>query len=209
MLRNHSKGIIISAVLVSLLIPGAAMAIEKAPYSVIEKDGDFEIRDYPAIIVAETIVEGNFEAVGNAGFRRLAAYINGNNRTKASIAMTAPVSQEAGSEKISMTAPVGQEKTGPNWRITFVMPSRYSLQTLPEPLDSSVRLIEEPARRMAAIGYSGTWRKDRYRANLEKLMEFIRQRNLKPVGNPVWARYDPPFMPWFLRRNEILVALEP
>ena len=184
------------------------MAIEKAPYSIIETDGNFEIREYPTIIVAETTVEGDFEAVGNEGFRRLAAYIKGNNRTKVAIPMTAPVNQEAGSEKIAMTAPVSQAKEGAKYRITFVMPSRYSLQNLPEPLDSRVRLIKEPPRRVAVIRYSGTWSKDRYQANLAKLMEILRQRNLEPVGNPVWARYDPPFMPWFLRRNEVLVTLE-
>ena len=209
MIPNHLKGIIVSWIPVFLLISGAAMAIEKAPYSVIEKDGNIEIREYPAIIVAETTVAGNFSTVGNEGFRRLAAYINGNNRARASIAMTAPVNQEAGSEKIAMTAPVGQEKKDANWRITFVMPSRYSLQALPEPLDGSVRLTKEPARRVAAIRYSGTWSQDRYRAHLAKLMKFIGRRSLTAVGNPVWARYDPPFMPWFLRRNEGLVTLEP
>jgi hypothetical protein len=195
-------------VLAALLITDVAMAIEKAPYTVLEKEDDFELRQYPAYIVAETFVEGDFEKVGNEGFRRLAAYINGKNRMNTSIPMTAPVNQEPRFEKIAMTAPVSQEKEGDKWRITFVMPSKYSLQTLPEPLDSRVTLTREPARLVTAIRYSGTWRKDRYMLNESRLMEIIRQRHLKPIGKPVWARYDPPFMPWFLRRNEVLIEVE-
>lgn len=186
----------------------SAMAIEKAPYTVIEKEADFELRQYAPHIVAETIVAGEFEAVGSKGFRRLAAFINGKNRTKESIPMTAPVNQEFESEKIEMTAPVSQENVDGKWRITFLMPSRYSLETLPEPLDSRIRLKEEPERVVAAIRYSGTWSNKRYAANEARLLEIVRQRKLRPVGKPVWARYDPPFMPWFLRRNEVLVVVE-
>ena len=186
----------------------SAMAIEKAPYEVIEKQANIELRQYSPHIVAETTVSGDFESVGNEGFRRLAAYINGNNRAKESIPMTAPVNQEARSEKIEMTAPVNQENVDGKWRITFLMPSRYSLESLPEPLDNRIGLKQEPMRLIAAIRYSGTWSKNRYDENKTRLLEFIRQRNLKPIGEPVWARYDPPFMPWFLRRNEVLIVVE-
>jgi effector-binding domain-containing protein len=185
------------------------MAVEKAEYSVVEKSDNLELRRYDAHIVAETFVEGEFEDVGSEGFRRLAAFINGENSTKQSIAMTAPVTQESGSQKIAMTAPVGQEKSGNKWRITFLMPAEYTLETLPEPLDSRVRLKTEPARLMAAIRYSGTWRRSRYDAHLARLLTWIEDRGYRPTGEPVWARYDPPFMPWFLRRNEVLIAVEP
>ena len=184
------------------------MALEKAPYEVIEKEENIELREYAPHIVAETTVSGDFESVGNEGFRRLVAYINGNNRAKESIPMTAPVNQEARSEKIEMTAPVNQENIGDKWRITFLMPSRYSLESLPEPLDNRIGFKQEPGRLIAAIRYSGTWSKKRYDENEARLLEFIRQRNLNPVGEPVWARYDPPFMPWFLRRNEVLIVVE-
>lgn len=186
----------------------STMALEKAPYEVVKKEENFELRQYAPHIVAETTVSGNFESVGNEGFRRLAAYINGNNRAKKSIPMTAPVNQEARSEKIEMTAPVNQENIGGKWRITFLMPSRYSLESLPEPLDNRIGFKQEPGRLIAAIRYSGTWSKQRYEENEARLLELIRQRKLKPVGEPVWARYDPPFMPWFLRRNEVLVVVE-
>ncbi len=195
-------------IILVLIEGGSAMAIEKAKYRVVESEGDFELRSYDASIVAETLVEGDFDKVASEGFRRLVAYINGKNRKKQSIAMTAPVTQEARSEKISMTAPVGQERVGGSWRITFLMPSRYTLETLPEPLDERIALTEVPGRWMAVVRYSGTWSQKRYEEKRALLMGWIRRRGWSSLGSPVWARYDPPFMPWFLRRNEIQVAVE-
>ena len=117
----------------SLLVSKSAIAVEKAKYAVLEKEDDFEIRQYDPQIVAETFVAGNLEEVGNEGFRRLYAYISGDNKKKQSISMTAPVGQETGSEKIAMTAPVSQEKKDKRWRITFLMPAEYTLEMLPEP----------------------------------------------------------------------------
>ena len=192
----------------SLLVAQSAMAIEKAKYKVLEKEDDFEIRQYEPQIVAETYVEGNLEDVGNAGFRRLYAYISGDNEKKQSISMTAPVGQEVSSEKIPMTAPVTQEKKDDQWRITFLMPAEYSLETLPEPLDERVKLATVPGRLMAAVKYSGTWSEEGYEENKTLLEEYIRRRGLTKAGSTVWARYDPPFMPWFLRRNEVLIPVE-
>jgi hypothetical protein len=183
------------------------MALEEAPYTLIAKSGRFELRQYQPTIVASTIVEGDFEKVGNEGFRRLADYINGNNRSRQSIAMTAPVGQQSGSEKIAMTAPVSQQQSAGHWRITFLMPAEYSLETLPEPLDERISVQQVPGRRMAAVRYSGTWSRSRYERNLSLLLGWLEEQQIKPVGDPVWARYDPPFMPWFLRRNEVLIAL--
>jgi hypothetical protein len=192
----------------SILVVKSAIAIEKAKYTVLEKEDDFEIRQYDPQIVAETYVEGDLKEVGNEGFRRLYAYISGENTKKQSISMTAPVSQETGSEKIAMTAPVKQEKKDNRWRITFLMPAEYTLETLPEPNDTRVRLTEESGRLMAAVKYSGTWSEEGYEENKALLQEYIQKRGLTTAGEPVWARYDPPFMPWFLRRNEVLIPLE-
>lgn len=186
-----------------------AVATEEVPYTVIEQNGAFELRQYPPHIVAETMVEGAFDEVGNMGFRRLADYINGENRSKQSIAMTAPVRQEAQAEKIAMTAPVGQAKSADSWRITFVMPSKYSLDTLPEPIDSRVTIEQEPSRQVAAVRYSGTWSRKNYEENRARLLAWIEERGFKQTAEPVWARYNPPFMPWFLRRNEILIPVNP
>ena len=184
-----------------------AMATEEVKYRVLESSGDFELRQYESSIVAETTVEGDFHEVGNEGFRRLFDYISGKNRKKQSIPMTAPVSQEASSEKIPMTAPVNQEKVGDAWRITFFMPYTLTMETLPEPLDPRVKLMKIPGRLMAALSYSGTWSRERYEGKEQRLKELIRQRGLKIEGEPVFARYNPPFMPWFLRRNEVLIPV--
>ena len=190
------------------LVAKSAMAIEKAKYTVLEKEENFEVRQYESQIVAETYVSGDLEDVGDEGFRRLYAYISGDNQKKQSISMTAPVAQEPESEKISMTAPVGQEQKGNQWRITFMMPTEYTLETLPEPLDERVNIVQEPGRMMAAVRYSGTWSKSSYQKNKALLEEYIQKRGLTQKGEAVWARYDPPFMPWFLRRNEVLIPVE-
>ena len=184
------------------------MAIEEATYTVLESEKNFELRQYDSHIVAETFVEGEFDAVGNEGFRRLAAYINGKNKKKQSISMTAPVSQEESSEKIAMTAPVNQQRQNGKWRITFLMPAKYTLETLPEPLDERVKLKPAPVRLIAVLKYSGTWSRKRYEQKRVRLLSLIEQRGLKPIGEPVFARYNPPFMPWFLRRNEVLIPLK-
>jgi len=191
-----------------LLVVKSAMAIEKAKYTVLEKEDGFEIRKYDPQIVAETFVEGDLEKAGNEGFRRLYDYISGENTKKQSISMTAPVSQETGSKKIAMTAPVKQEMKDNRWRITFLMPAEYTLETLPEPNDTRIRLTEESGRLMAAVKYSGTWSEEGYQENRALLEEYIQKRGLTKTGEPVWARYDPPFMPWFLRRNEVLIPIE-
>jgi hypothetical protein len=184
-----------------------AMAIEKAKYSILEKEGNYELRKYEPYIVAETIVEGDFDEVGNEGFRRLFDYISGKNRKRQKISMTAPVSQEPESEKISMTAPVNQVRVGEKYRITFLMPAKYTMETLPEPLDTRVKLKAVPGQLIAVFRYSGTWNRDRYEEKRIKLQALMRQRDLEPAGEPIFARYNPPFMPWFLRRNEVLIPV--
>ena len=184
------------------------MALEEAKYTVIMREGSFELRQYEPHIVAETMVKGDYDKAGNEGFRRLFKYISGGNQKKQSIAMTAPVSQDAGPEKIAMTAPVSQEQTGGQWRIAFVMPSEYTLDTLPQPVDPKVLLKQVPARRMAAITYSGSWSKARYEEHKALLEAFIQKQKLSPLGEPVLARYNSPFTLWFLRRNEVLIPVQ-
>ena len=185
-----------------------AMAIEKPSHKLMATEGNFELRKYSSYIVAETYVEGDFETVGSEGFRRLADYIGGKNRKKESISMTAPVSQKPASEKISMTAPVSQAQENGRWRITFMMPSAYTMATLPIPDDDRIALKEEKEKMVAAIRYSGTWGRERYVDHETKLMNWISEKGWTIIGEPIWARYDPPFMPWFMRRNEILIPVQ-
>jgi len=186
----------------------ATVGIEKAKYTMLEKEGKFEIRQYPSHIIAETIVEAGFDNAGNIAFRKLFDYISGQNRSKESIAMTAPVNQKGSSEKIAMTAPVNQQKSEDRWAVSFIMPSKYTMETLPQPLDLDVTLKEIPPRKMAALRYSGTWSRKRYEAKKLLLEQFVNNKGLQVVGEAVFARYDPPFQLWFLRRNEVLIPVE-
>ena len=183
------------------------MAIEEAAYKVLKTSGKFEIREYAPHILAETVVDGDLEEAGNKAFRRLFNYISGANRSRAKVAMTAPVSQEKAGEKISMTAPVVQQRARDKWAVSFTMPAAYTLETLPTPDDPTIALRLVPARRMAAVRYSGLWSEKNYLQNRSELEAWIREQGLTAAGDPVWARYNPPFTPWFLRRNEILIPL--
>ena len=184
------------------------MAIEEAKYTILLKERSFEVRQYVPHIVAETFVDGDMESAGNKAFSPLFQYISGNNGSRDKIAMTAPVGMRAASEKISMTSPVTQQQDSGRWAVSFMMPSSYSLETLPVPTDSRVALRKMPERTMAAIRYSGFWSEKKYLKHAGKLNAWVVKKGFNAVGDPVWARYDAPYMPWFLRRNEILIAIE-
>ena len=206
--RKPAAVFLAALVLILSMEVRSVMAIEKARYQVVERDGRFELRQYEPHVVAETLVRGSFRNAGNQGFSRLFRYIQGNNRKREPISMTAPVSQEQSSEKISMTAPVGQEKRDEEWSITFLMPSAYTMETLPEPLDRRVKLRQKEGQLIAAFRYSGTWSEKRFEKKRALLQDHIEKRGLKPAGETVFARYNPPFLPPFLRRNEILIPVE-
>lgn len=183
------------------------MAVEEAEYTVTVKQDDLEVRDYAPSIVAEVIVNGDFEDASSEAFRTLFNYISGKNTAQSKIAMTAPVSQKAEPEKIAMTSPVGQRKSGQGWAVSFMMPASYTMDTIPVPENPSVALREIPAHRAAAIRYSGVWSEKAYKKQLLILQEWMKSQKLEPIGEPVWARYNAPFTPWFMRRNEILIPL--
>jgi len=194
---------------VTILLAGGmnVMATEEAPYKVLKNDNIFELREYEPHILAETIVDSDLEGAGNMAFRRLFKYISGDNRTRDKISMTAPVSQESNGEKISMTAPVSQEKVQGKWAVSFMMPASYTMETLPVPDDPTIKLRQVPARRIAAVRYSGFWSEENYLLHKEKLETWMRENKFAAAGEPVWARYNPPFTPWFMRRNEILIPV--
>lgn len=155
-------------------------------------DGAFELRAYAPRVVAETTVDATLEDAGNQAFRKLFRYISGGNR---------------GRSKIAMTAPVAQEADGKGWRVSFMMPSGSTLENLPVPEDPAVILRAIPAGTVASVRYSGIWSERRYRRHLRTLERWIEAQSLHAAGGPVWARYNPPFTPWFLRRNEVLVPV--
>ncbi len=187
---------------------GSAMATEEPRYAVSFKDGSFEVRDYPAMVAAEVNVAGERAQASSAGFKLLAGYIFGGNTTKQRIAMTAPVTQTAGEgEKIAMTVPVLQTGQPGSWTVRFVMPSRYTLDTLPTPNDDRVHLQMLAPARLAVVQFSGLAREDDIAAQTDLLTAFIARRNLAALGQPALARYNPPWTPWFMRRNEVMVPV--
>lgn len=183
------------------------MAIEEPQYTAVSKAAHYEVRQYGAILVAETKIESEFENAGNQAFRILAGYIFGDNKAKTKIAMTAPVSQEAVSEKINMTAPVTQLNAATGFLVQFTMPKQYTLDTLPTPNDPRVQLRQMPARKVAVYGYSGSWSESRYKEKLLSFQEELKKDKIETTGEPVLARFNSPFQIWFLRRNEIWIEI--
>ena len=194
--------------LLGVLTGAAAMALEKPQYTVLSATSDYELRQYQPFVVAATRVRADFEAAGNEGFRRLLRYISGHNQASDKIAMTAPVGQTRG-QKIAMTAPVNQRAEDGEWLVTFMMPSQFTLAGLPHPRDERVSLQQVPGRLMASLRYSGRWTEKRYERYLSRLQTALADAGLSIVGEPELARYDPPFMPWPFRRNEVLIPVAP
>jgi hypothetical protein len=159
--------------------------------------GDVEIRRYEPYVVAETVVDGPLERAGNRGFRVLAGYIFGANETSS-----------GDSTKLAMTTPVTQERVGEEYRVRFMMPSGYNVDDLPTPKDARVRIEPIGSRRLGAIRYSGRWSGSAFERQLARLEETLGKGGFEPVGEAIWARYDPPWKPWFLRRNEVLIAVD-
>jgi hypothetical protein len=195
--------------LCTVLMSSTTMAIEEPQYKVLKDYGDgIELRQYNGILIAETeVAAANADEAGNLAFKRLGGYIFGGNQKKQSIAMTAPVSQ-AKSEKIAMTAPVSQRQAEDGkWLVSFVMPEKYTLETLPIPDDKSVYFKEVPARKVLAIRFSGRWTDENFAEHENLLMASVKSNQLKAIGEPWTARYNPPFMPGFMRRNEVMIEL--
>ncbi len=205
------------AVIRALLVLGTALpaaATEQPDYQVLEKDGAFELRQYPAMLAAETLVTGaDFEDAGDIAFGRLFRYITGNNRSRAEIAMTAPVVQTAArppadGERIAMTAPVIQQPgDSGGYRVAFIVPAEYTRETVPEPLDPTVRIVATPARLVAAMTYSGRSSEEMHRKNEASLRAALAPRNLTAAGESITAQYDAPFIPGPFRRNEVLIPV--
>lgn len=169
---------------------------EEQPYDVLAEYPDFELRWYPEHVVAETRVKGSFEGVGNKAFMRLAGYISGRNRQSRKVAMTAPVVQEA-------------EDEGARYVVSFVMPAGFSLDGAPEPTDHNVRLRPIPAQTAAALRFSGRWSRGRYDDHAKRLLKALEEAGLQVDGPLRFARFDPPWTPWFMRRNEVVAPVLP
>lgn len=185
--------------------------VETPAYAVVAADGAYEIRDYPALVVAEVEPVGDRREALRAGFGPLARYIFAKERGGESIAMTAPVIQQRPigvEERIAMTAPVTQSpgESG-RWTVRFIMPAGYRLEDLPAPGRAEVRLTEIPAARRAVVRFSGST-DDAVLATRERaLRDWMTERGLVVDGPPIYAYYNDPFTPGFLRRNEVMLGI--
>lgn len=182
---------------------------EQQKYDVETEYDGWEVRRYPSHLVAEVNVHGPFDEAVNRGFRSLAAFIFGNNMGRQKVAMTAPVVQEPVSIKIAMTAPVVQKSEGDEHVVAFVMPAEFTKETLPQPMDTNVRIREVPASLAAVRQFSGRSSEEKFADQLSGLLGRLQEHpELAIVGSPRYARFDPPWKPGFLRRNEVLVTVQ-
>lgn len=193
--------------IVSTMIGPIMSDVERPKYDVISSSGNIEIREYAPMIVAEVAVNGAREEAVKTGFRLLADYIFGNNIAKQDIAMTAPVQQQESTE-IAMTAPVQQQSSGDDWQISFVMPSEYTMKTLPEPVNDRVKLRKVIAKKYVVITFSGR-NSDSNLAEHEKgVMAYVKANNLSVIGPAKYAFYNPPWTLPPMRRNEVMIEIE-
>ena len=183
-------------------------AIEEPDFEVVQRLDAVEIREYAPYVVAEVTVPGPADSAGNQAFPLLFGYISGKNKGERKMAMTAPVTQTPTPVKMAMTAPVTQAATLQGYQVQFVLPKGVTLDSAPEPLDSRVKIREVPAAKVAAIRFSGFWSEDNYQRHLTQLTSGLQAAGMRWKGEPVYSRYNAPMTPWFLRRNEIWLALE-
>lgn len=200
--------VIITMILISIVSVGPIMSnVETPDYQVIQSQGAIEIRQYKPMIIAEVEIDGKRkDAIGN-GFHLLADYIFGNNIANQNIAMTAPVQQQE-STKIAMTAPVQQQSMGDYWQVSFVMPSKYTIDTLPKPVNKMVIIKEVPTKTFAVITFSGTNSDANIQKHEKTLLEYIDTSGYSIISTPKYAFYNPPWTLPPMRRNEVMVEVQ-
>lgn len=229
---NHCRHRGLIVVLIMITWCAVVMAIEEPPYQVLQQEGKLELRAYDPMIIAEVVVAGDMKQASNRGFRLLADFIFGNNAPSqqakaqsnagamqggsAKISMTAPVTMEQalpGDEKIAMTTPVTliqtDDKASANaqWRMHFVMPSGYTMATLPRPNNPQVQIRRVPATTYAVIRFSGFSGAKKVNQKTEELLAWMKQHDWQATGQAELARYNPPITPPFLRRNEVMIPV--
>ena len=186
--------------------------VEEASYKVLNDYGQIELREYDELLTIETSVDADYKKAGEVAFRRLFAYINGENDSKTKIAMTSPVIANEGNsgdgERIAMTTPIFRERQNKGWRYLFVLPASYTLDSAPAPLNSEIKLSVMPKKQVAVIRYTGKWSEEAMRKKSDELAVWIQENNLESVSMPLWAGYDPPWTIPFLRRNEVMIDVK-
>jgi len=200
------------AVLTTLFLTGCSVfgirTADQPSYQLLNEVGNIQIRQYPALLVAETEIAADYKNASNQGFQRLAGYIFGNNQKQQSLEMTAPVIQEQQTETLAMTAPVIQQKSKDRWLMAFVLPKGYSVATAPIPNDKAVVIKELPAKKVAVIQYTGSLCESGIEKNTDTLTNWLNQQGIKTLSPARSAAYDPPWTLPFLRHNEVQVDIE-
>ena len=179
--------------------------VEKPDYKIIQSEQNIEIRQYEPMIIAEVEVDGKREDAIRDGFRLIADYIFGNNTVEQNISMTAPVQQK---EKIAMTSPVQQQLAGKSWQISFVMPSKYNMDSLPVPNNNRVRLKEILTKKFVVIEFSGPNSNENVIGHENQLMKYIKANQINIIGSPKYAFYNAPLTLPLLRRNEVMIEIK-
>ena len=199
---------IIALILIVGVLAGPVISnVEKPDYKIIQSEQNIEIRQYEPMIIAEVEVDGKREDAIRDGFRLLADYIFGNNTVQQVISMTAPVQQKE-NQKIAMTAPVQQQSMGKSWRMSFVMPSKYKLDSLPVPNNNRVRLKKNLTKKFVVIEFSGTNSNENVTKHENLLMNYIEANQINIIGLPKYAFYNAPWTLPFLRRNEVMIEIK-
>ncbi|NQD90965.1 heme-binding protein [Paenarthrobacter sp. CM16] len=187
---------------------------EQQPYDLVQQYPHFELRRYPAHVLAEVEVHAAFDRAGNEAFRYLFNYISGSNTTRQKLTMTAPVIQESGtSEKLAVTAPVLQSGPLPDGRdgdyaVAFVLPAGLTAETAPVPKEPKVKIREVPGALSAVARFTGNGSAAAFERHTVALTGALQLADLTPISAPRFARFDPPFKPWFLRHNEVLLDVK-
>lgn len=202
-----TRQLVIASSLLAILLADTSRAYEEPLYSVERQEEGYEVRRYQPYVVAEYRTGAEFDRAGYEAFRPLADFIGGDNDGGTTIPMTAPVEQQSGME-IPMTAPVTQQANGDQgYTISFVMPADMTLATTPQPKDPRISLRQVPERLLAVREYRGGWSESRYRREEAALLDRLETAGYEPTGAPIFARYNSPFMIWFLRRNAVMVEI--
>jgi hypothetical protein len=168
--------------------------VEQLSYEILKKTGSIEIRQYNSFLIAKV------DGYGDGGFNILFQFISGKNSATSEISMTAPVI----SQEIEMTAPVLSE----GGSIAFVMPSKYSMKSVPKPVDDRINIVEIPKRTIAVLRFSGRWSNSSFNKKSKQLLNHLGKEKIKTIGTIFSMRYSSPFTPWFLRRNEVAIKVK-
>jgi effector-binding domain-containing protein len=202
-----TPSIVLLVLLIVVMIGPIMSNVEHPTYKILSAEKNIEIRQYNPMIIAEIKVQGDRDKAIKEGFRALADYIFGNNTSRLEIAMTAPVQQQA-NEKISMTAPVQQQALDGAWSVSFVMPSQYTIDTLPKPNNANVNIKKVPEQKFAAIKFTGISSKKNIGLHEKSLLQFVKLNQMKVSGPAKYAFYNPPWTLPFMRRNEVMFLIE-